>query len=626
MARGAPPRIVGRMGGRGLRRALLASCVALVGGVGLLAAPADAVSRLLVVGLPIDEAQQFAEAHPGRLGLGVFPDSRDALQFVRELSLGSPASDEPASDAGRPGALGRALSAAGLRIGIASSGPTAIASALSSAFSPDPAYPATTDLTGALSADVTVAALATADEADALLRVASRTTIVLGVGEKTPVWIEICGGPRCTGSAAGGLAPGVLNSGIARRPGIVTPYDLSVTILDLTRARGPEGFAGSVLGVDASAGASSVERVRALATRLERDAGVGAVIGATPVSFAVVGLAVSLLLLAAGRRGVAARVAHGTALVFPGFPISLFVPTGRGELRALAIAGVFAAGASLPPRTSVRTIARIALGAVAAFAALAAVAPLRPGGEPALSIWGNPLESWRFFGLQNVEASLIAAGAVVWALLAGLRVRTIVVLAGGAAVVIGAPWIGANFVGVLTFGFGVTLTLLALRRRRVEPWHVAAAAGVALVAFLGALLADAGTPVSHGGRAVRRVSDGGFDALVDLVARRVELNASLIGDFFGGWFVVAALAGGLVALMIWGARVTVPPARARAAVWGCGAMALASLVAEDSGFYSGATLWFTAASAWLLTLLHGSGDEAAAIRPSASGAPPGGDG
>jgi hypothetical protein len=125
---------------------------------------------------------------------------------------------------------------------------------------------------------------------------------------------------------------------------------------------------------------------------------------------------------------------------------------------------------------------------------------------------------------------------------------------------------------------------------------------------------------------VRRVSDGGLDAALDLVRGRLELNAELIGDFFGGWIVVGLLAGAIIALLVWGARVPRGPVAASAAVWGGAAMALASLALEDSGFYSGATLWFAAASAWLLTLLgREPGAEADPVRVSspASGAPPG---
>jgi hypothetical protein len=611
------------MGTRSLRRAVPAAFAALIV-VGAGAAPAHAASRLIVVGMPLAEAQRFAETHPGRLGLGVFPDSRDAGGFVREISYGAPRSADPSAQGGRAGALGRSLTGAGLSIGIESSGPPAIASALAAAFAPDPSYPSTTDREGALKADVAVLAAATASEADELLRDTSATLLLLGIGERTPVWIEICEGVQCVRGGRNWVRPGLLDGGIARRPGIVTPYDLAATILDLAGVRPPERFAGRVMRSEDGGGSPPVERTRTLAARLERDASLGSVIGATPVTLAVLGLGCALLLLAAGRRGAATRVAQGAALVFPGFPIALFLPTGRGELRGLAIAGVFAAGAAIRPRLPLRTIARIGLAAAVAFAILAAVAPLRPGGEPALSIWGNPLTSWRFFGLQNVEASLVASGPVVWAVLAGLGLPVIVALAAGAGLVIGMPSIGANFVGVLTFAFGATLALLALRRRRVEPWHPPVAAGVAIAAFAGALLADAGSPVSHGGRAVSRVSEGGLDAALDLIRGRLALNAELIGDFFGGWIVVAMLAAAIVALLVWSARVWHGPVAARAAVWGGAAMALASLALEDSGFYSGATLWFAAASAWLLTLVRSEGVAGPMpVSSPVSGAPPG---
>src|SRR5206468_11577342 len=135
-----------------------------------------------------------------------------------------------------------------------------------------------------------------------------------------------------------------------------------------------------------------------------------------------------------------------------------------------------------------------------ATALLFVVAPLNAGGEPGLSIWGNPLTSWRFFGMQNAQAGTLAAGVVVWGVLAGLGVAALTATAILAAFVIGAPTIGANFVGVLTFTFGAALALLALSRRTVRPVHVVIAGAVAIGAFLLALLADVGSPVSHGGR------------------------------------------------------------------------------------------------------------------------------
>jgi hypothetical protein len=77
----------------------------------------------------------------------------------------------------------------------------------------------------------------------------------------------------------------------------------------------------------------------------------------------------------------------------------------------------------------------------------------------------------------------------------------------------------------------------------------------------------------------------------------------LIRDFSGGFVFVAVLLIALVAMIAWGLRVHHGPLRGRAAVLAGSLMALSSLVLEDSGFYSGAVLWFVAADAWLLVTL-----------------------
>ncbi|MGH2728661.1 MAG: hypothetical protein ACRDKS_16950, partial [Actinomycetota bacterium] len=89
----------------------------------------------------------------------------------------------------------------------------------------------------------------------------------------------------------------------------------------------------------------------------------------------------------------------------------------------------------------------------------------------------------------------------------------------------------------------------------------------------------------------------------DLIEGRLRLNVELIRDFSGGWIFVALLLVTLAALIAWGLRAEQWPTRARVAVLAGALMALASMVLEDSGFYSGAVLWFVAADAWLLVTL-----------------------
>lgn len=571
--------------------------------------PPSPARALLVAGLPAAEARRAVEDRPAALGLGAYPESRDPGRFLREVSVGAPLGREGAASplGGRPGNLARALAAGGLSIGIASGGPERIAGPLGAAFSLDPSRVSHVDRAFGGGANVVVIALASAGELDQLVAnltpggdLTAPPIVLLGVGERTPLLVAVIdtAGDRLGGSGGAGI----LTGGISRRPAVVTPYDLAATILSLAGAYDlsdpPEGFIGGVLHVERAL--RPLDRVDALAARLERDDSYGPMLVAATVIVGLGGLALAWLLALAGRRGAAIRFAQGASLATVGLLGAWFVPSGRAEVRALAVVAAFVVGAAIPPRDPLRAVGRWMLAAAAALAVLTVVASLRPGGEPGLSLWGNPLVSWRFFGLQNAQAAFIAGGVIVGAVLAGVPVRLLVPLAATGAVVIGAPALGANFVGVLTFAFGATLALLALARRRFRLRHLLAAGGVALVAFGLALLADTGSPASHGGQAVERVARGGLDAAFDFVRIRVRLNLDLIRDFPGGVALAPAYVVALLALARWGRRAGPGPPGPRAGILGAAAAALAALVFEDSGFYTAADLGFYPLAAWTL--------------------------
>ena len=399
----------------------------------------------------------------------------------------------------------------------------------------------------------------------------------------------------------------------------MTPYDIAATILDrLGVSPIPQGIIGEPLTSEPDPDA--LKRIDALARRLERDDSFAPGLAAVAVGSGGLLVIFAWLLRRLRRTALALRLAQAGVFVLPGWVLAEFIPSSAWGVRAIPIFAGVLLGAAMQPRDPVRTMARVGFGSAAAFAVLVAIAPLDPGGEPGLSIWGNPLVSWRFFGVQNVQAAIMASGIVVWGVLAGLAVPMLTVVALGAAVVTGAPAIGANFVGVLTFVFGAAVAITTLVRRRASARQLLASGAVAVGAFVLALLADAGSPVSHGGRAARRISSDGLPAAWDLIEGRLRLNVELIGDFSGGWIFVTLLLVTLAALIAWGLRTERGPMRARVAVLAGALMALASMVLEDSGFYSGAVLWFVAADAWLLvTLAPGLG-----VIPPESDAPPAG--
>lgn len=566
-------------------------------------APEQQTRRIAVIALPEAEARTVVATRPFGLSLGVFPSSRDPEQFVLEIGNNAPDQDPLLQNLN----LAITLQHHGVfTVAGPIAGDPAIGSALRTVFPTSSTRPGPE-----ARAVVSIFQLERAEEAEVVFRTRAGVYVLLGFGRQTPLLVALSDDAlRQQGKA------GILEGGIARRPGIVTPYDIAATILDQLGIAGTDATAGSVLTIEPATDAA--RKVDALAGRLVRDVEYAPGLAAVTVSLGVLSIIVALILMGLGRHGAALRVARGAVFVLPGWIVGVFIPSGRWEVRSIAVAAAAALGAAWPPGSDpVRSVVRAGFGAAVAWAAIVAIAPLNPGGEPGLSIWGNPLTSWRFFGLQNVPAAIIASGVVVWGVLAGIRPAALAAVAAAAAVITGAPAIGANFVGVLTFLLGASLAVGVLVRRRAEMWQFLLAGAIAAGGFALALLADAGSPVSHGGRAVRRISSGGWAEAWDLLARRVRLNLELIGDFSGGPVWAAGMVLTIAALIMWGIHAAEGPLPARVAVLGGAVMAFASLVLEDSGFYSGAVLWFVTVDAWLLVTLSGR------VTEPDFGAPPG---
>ena len=541
--------------------------------------------------MPEAEARLFFADHPAALGLGVFPEARDPLRFIEEIGYGAPHGGSISSGKEKPARIADAIAGAGLSIATTPGSSPAL-SALVSAFPP----------TGATSsgrpASIVLEVFERAEDLERAIGspvVTSEFVVVLGFEARTPLIIGICRAP-CRESNEGSR---LLTGGIARRPAIVTPYDVGVTVMDMLGiARPSEGFIGNAVTEDPNPHA--LDYVEGSERRLVREAAVGSTPAVVTDALTVAALITGLGLLLSGKRELAARSAQAAwSTVAIGYPVSLFITSGNSAVRSIVVVAAFALGASFAPVRERKT-ARIFFAVAIVMALLFVVAPLNPGGEPGLSLWGNPLVSWRFFGMQNAQAATVAAGVVVWGVLAGLGVAALLLVAGLAAVVIAAPTIGANFVGVLTFTFGAALAILAMARRGIHLIQVVIAGVVASAAFLLALLADVGSPVSHGGRAAKRISEGGISTAWEFVTGRLRLNVDLIRGFWGGviWVVVMFVA--LAWMIVWSTRVQNGALRGRVAVWAGALMALSSLVLEDSGFYSGMTMLGAALGACII--------------------------
>ena len=544
---------------------------------------------LVVLAMPEAEGNTFLDRHGTALGLGVYPTSRAPADLIAAIGRGGPdLSEEPTTAGpGQPGRIGSLLPER--RGAVVPSMRDSVARGVLDALTIEPA-PLGQVLRQGMPDDVVVLVVRRAEDAEAALRIMrpprrgpwDGEILVLAVGERTPVTFGLALPFASDGPDA------VLAGSETRRTGVATPYDLAATIL--AGANGdPSLAAGRVLGRTAS----DAPRVALadLAERMERGHDFEEPLTKATVAFGLAGLLPGTLALALRRRRLAAAFARAASLVPAGYIGSLFLPDASWETRASVIAGAFTVGLSVGFRNTRRFVGWVFMLTGIAIVAVTVLAAREPDGYIAWSLWGDPLVSWRFFGLPNRMVSFLTGGVLVGAGAIGLAWWVALPIAGGAIAVIAAPALGANFVGVLTFAFGAVIATFASIARRVRIWHLPIAIVSASGALIAAMYVDAERGTSHGGRAAAAIRDSGLDTARDILEARARLNLESITDL-GAWgaaaFAMAAVALGL--LFWWGARSTVAAPRLRAAVAGAAAAGLAALVVEDSGFYTGGIL------------------------------------
>ena len=532
----------------------------------MIVAPPPA-AKVLVLGLPEAEARRFLTAHPSALGLGVFPDSRASTGFLDQVGFAAPLglTGTPGPLGGAPGKLLDSLLSQGVvvqtRVVPTASGTiaTRLANILKSPLKQHPYFAPRVD----------VVIVARAAEAEGFFSLKPASTIVVGVGAHTPVLVGVLG------------KPGLLDHGVAERPGVVTPYDLAATI---SRAAGvspvPGGRALQVLP-----SSDPFRQIDALRARFLRDEGFGLGLTGVTAGLAMFGAVFAVLFAVLKRYRIAATLARAAAMVPAGYVGALFIPSGRWYVRATVLVAAFMIGLVWPARSSKRFCGIVVLSTGVAIGVLTIVASKHPGGEPALSLWGDPLNSWRFFGIRNHLAAFLAGGFVLGSALLEAPLWIMVPGAAAAGIVVGAPTLGAQFIGVLTLAFGAALLVLGTIQKGARIWHVPVAIVVAAGAAAGALFADAGRVYSHGGRAVESISKGGWRTAWEFFRLRARLNygeISSLGPKGFITFVLVALA--LAWLFVWGLRSSSLSPLLRAGVAGVAAAGMAALVVEDSGF------------------------------------------
>jgi hypothetical protein len=424
-------------------------------------------------------------------------------------------------------------------------------------------------------------------------------------------------------------AAGVPSPATTRRQGIVSALDI------LEAVAGPPAAASLV---DRPALTRTSLQVRTM--YLE---GIARSVAAVDrARWTVIGLYVSafLLLLAlaalavwSGRGRRAASLALLVPLVVPvaGYGAALFLPIAVGpEQVYLVIGGITLLLTFVAAAAWARLGPLHAAGALLAFTASVVVADQLMGAPLlAANVFGYSLaDGARFYGLGNEGAGLLLASVTTSAVLfssgdesRSWRTSAVAALAFGSALAVCvSPWWGANL-GVAVWGSVLVLVawsglLPASASRRV--W---AAAGVLAAVAVTFVACDAGTGMTHVGRAVRSVAASGTGVVWEQLAGRTDTAVRTLTT--NPWTIV------LLALLLVLAWVRYrPPARIAALLAGdhglrayVTASIVASLVAmvvEDTGGSVAAYLVPLALLVVLLRLLEPGAEEAAAEpRPGA---------
>ena len=556
-------------------RTLLAPLVVLLVATGPAAAHAtqDASRPVVLIVLPEDEARALVSTRNAALALGVDPHRpRLATAFVEAIG----------AQAGGVSRLRRSFEKAGIGVALGAppDAPSGLLAAAARGFG-GPVMP----VEDALGAPVAILVLARGNQLPAIAN-ERRLVLVLGIGSRTPALVAMLG------------RSGTLRAGDRPRPGIVAARDVRATML---RAAEVSSTGSALAPVGRPASLRAFDR---LTRRFSLDDASRYALSVTLSAALFVPLALAMISRRARAWGTMARLAQATAVAPVGYVVGLFAAEAPKGLRILPVLAAAVAGAVLPPtRSTARVIGVGLLGVAGVIAVGAVVAPFRWAAEPALTLWGSPLELNRVWGLVNSLVALILGGLVAgWSL---ARLPDAVLIAGGlaAALVSGAAAVGANFVAPLWIIVAVWVGVAARRRGGVRIRDLLAALIAGAVAFAVALFASLAGPASHGSVAAERILDEGWRAVWELVRAREEVN---VGEFTGrgAWFIIwtAAMTIGLVVALGAALRAREQPDVARRAFAGAVALtagALAALVTEDTGVLVAPILAAMAGVIWL---------------------------
>jgi hypothetical protein len=437
-----------------------------------------------------------------------------------------------------------------------------------------------------------------------------------------------------------GFAPGLLTSASTRRAGIVANVDIAPTILRYFGIYESEGRTHPTVGTGILRSAPRLRR--SLALRMTYS-------GQVPASMS--GHAITARppkqplrqILAISRRGVrlldwqwrfAPVYAVGQFIAFLGVGAALtlapaWARRSRRRLRialllamslplALLFLGPLDPGGVVQPYIMVAALAAaltsLAVAGSAPVTALGALLTATSGiiildSMTGAHLLGDYMVNFaamygsRFYGIGNETMGFVVASAAIGSAATAQQAG---VSRGAAwalalwfvfvALVIGAPWWGANWGGGVTAAFAFTVVYAGVRagRPRLRHWAAALAPAVIIAAAIIALdLVGNVRTFTHIGDSARLVSAGGLPAAATIAVRKIQGNLHImtIVPWLGITLAVCAAA-------IW--LVLKPPARLRAALkanpilWaglaGGTAAAVIAVIVNDSGIVAASSV------------------------------------
>jgi len=356
-----------------------------------------------------------------------------------------------------------------------------------------------------------------------------------------------------------GVPPGWVTSASTHRPGMILSRDIAPSILTFAGLKVPAGLLGTPVRFEAA-------RLRDPATYLASQARAAAAMrrGRTPAGIAlslVYGVAVILgtIVLFAGAtdrlrrwpRSLLAVLILPAALALWLAVSPVMVPVTAPTSLRVALPLLLAAATCLPAGAGwVRFRTLLLLLSALSVLALAGdqVGPQFLAMHSPLGY--SPVVGARFYGMGNelmsvFVASMLILVAVIWESVGDRRPHSYWALSGlvvAGLLLVGLPFLGANFGGTLTYGAGVWTIWVLLRRTHIRGRDALAIVVLTLLGTAVCVLADvsvASSAQTHLGRTAALVQQGGLGQLTQVVLRKAQANLHIL--LFVRWGAMFAL-------------------------------------------------------------------------------------